>query len=300
MSTTADADTWTGTPVYGTSSLEPDASGERLANATPPARKRPHKSHLQLPHRSRIADGGSAGALEAEVAEGAFGFGHALADPVEVLAREGQQVHRRPRDDGGRPLSRQEEPDLAERVARAQRLGRLTTLVRDVGLALLDEVDGRSVVVDRDDLGARLDLELGHRRSQLVQLLSGEIGEARKRRDSARVHEEIVPQRRAVRPKIASSVTRVQATVLSDASARPLVLALVPAFAAASGIGSEDRRRLETVVSGLVDFTLDNAYPDDDLGEIQVTLDVEDELVHVTVHDWGLPFLSAGGVFGPL
>ncbi len=95
-------------------------------------------------------------------------------------------------------------------------------------------------------------------------------------------------------------MTRVKATVLSDASARSLVLALVPAFAAASGVGVEDARRLEAVVSGVVDFTLDNAYPDDDLGEIQVTLEADADVVHVTVHDWGLPTLSAGGVFGPL
>jgi anti-sigma regulatory factor (Ser/Thr protein kinase)/GNAT superfamily N-acetyltransferase len=92
----------------------------------------------------------------------------------------------------------------------------------------------------------------------------------------------------------------VKATVLSDASARSLVLALVPAFAAASGLGVEDAWRLEAVVSGVIDFTIDNAYPDDDLGEIQVTLEADADVVHVTVHDWGLPTLSAGGVFGPL
>ena len=91
-----------------------------------------------------------------------------------------------------------------------------------------------------------------------------------------------------------------KATVLSDASAEPLVLALVPAFAAAAGIPREDARRLGTVVSGLVSFTLENAYPDDDLGEIEVTLDADDGFVHVAVHDWGLPLASAGSHFGPL
>jgi N-acetylglutamate synthase-like GNAT family acetyltransferase/anti-sigma regulatory factor (Ser/Thr protein kinase) len=95
-------------------------------------------------------------------------------------------------------------------------------------------------------------------------------------------------------------VTRVKVTVLSDASARSLVQAVVSAFAVAGGIPSDDERRLETVVAGLVDFTLDQAYPDDDLGEIQVKLEADADLVHVTVHDWGLPLLSAGGVFGPL
>jgi len=95
-------------------------------------------------------------------------------------------------------------------------------------------------------------------------------------------------------------VTTVKVTVLSDASARSLVQALVSAFAAAAGIAADDERRLEKVVAGLVDFTLDQAYPEDDLGEIQVKLEADADVVHVTVHDWGLPLLSAGGVFGRL
>jgi N-acetylglutamate synthase-like GNAT family acetyltransferase len=95
-------------------------------------------------------------------------------------------------------------------------------------------------------------------------------------------------------------VSRVKVTVLSDASAPPLVLALLPAFAAAVGIPAEDERRIAAVVERLVSFTLENAYPDDDLGEIEVTLESEDGSVHVAVHDWGLPLTSAGGDFGPL
>jgi anti-sigma regulatory factor (Ser/Thr protein kinase)/GNAT superfamily N-acetyltransferase len=95
-------------------------------------------------------------------------------------------------------------------------------------------------------------------------------------------------------------VARVKVTVLSDANARSLVQALVPAFSAAAGIPDEDATRLETVVGGLVDFTLEHAYPDDDLGEIDLKLETDDNLVHVTVHDWGLPLTSAGGIFGPL
>jgi N-acetylglutamate synthase-like GNAT family acetyltransferase/anti-sigma regulatory factor (Ser/Thr protein kinase) len=95
-------------------------------------------------------------------------------------------------------------------------------------------------------------------------------------------------------------VTTVKATVLSDASARPLVLALLPAFADASGIPAEDAQRLESVVMGLVGFTLDHSYPDDDLGEIEVTLEADADVVHVAVHDWGVPLTSSGGEFGPL
>jgi GNAT superfamily N-acetyltransferase/anti-sigma regulatory factor (Ser/Thr protein kinase) len=95
-------------------------------------------------------------------------------------------------------------------------------------------------------------------------------------------------------------VSRVKVTFLSDASASSLALALASAFAEASGILADDGERLSTVVAGFVGFTLDNAYPDSDLGEIEVSLEADADLVHITVHDWGLPLMSAGGVFGPL
>ena len=88
--------------------------------------------------------------------------------------------------------------------------------------------------------------------------------------------------------------------MLSDDSATALVLAVLPAFGAAAGIDEEDARRLRTIVEGLLDFTLENAYPDDDAGEIELTLELGEGLVHVAVHDWGLPLTSAGGDFGPL
>ena len=96
------------------------------------------------------------------------------------------------------------------------------------------------------------------------------------------------------------SVSRAKVTVPSDATGLSVVLALLPAFVAAVGIPAEDARRLGTVVERLVRFTLDNAYPDDDLGEIEVTVEAGDGLVYVGVHDWGRPLTSAGGDFGPL
>ena len=47
-------------------------------------------------------------------------------DSLEVLTGEGQEPHRRARHDGGRPLAGQEERDLPERIARPERLWRLT------------------------------------------------------------------------------------------------------------------------------------------------------------------------------
>ena len=95
-------------------------------------------------------------------------------------------------------------------------------------------------------------------------------------------------------------MTRVKLNVLSDTSARPLVQALVAAFASEAGMSDDDVRRLETAVDVLLDFTLEHAYPDDDLGEILVKLELDADVVHVTVHDWGLPLTSAGGILGPL
>ena len=79
-----------------------------------------------------------------------------------------------------------------------------------------------------------------------------------------------------------------------------MVSAVLAAFAASAAIPSDEARRLSTVVEGLVGFTLENAYPHDDLGEIEVTLEAADGHVDVLVHDWGVPLTSAGGDFGPL
>ena len=95
-------------------------------------------------------------------------------------------------------------------------------------------------------------------------------------------------------------MSRVKVTVLSDASASPLVASVLSAFTASAEIPVDDARRLSAVVDGLLEFTLDNAYPDDDLGEIEVTLEAGEGLVEVALHDWGLPLLSAGAPFGPL
>jgi anti-sigma regulatory factor (Ser/Thr protein kinase)/N-acetylglutamate synthase-like GNAT family acetyltransferase len=95
-------------------------------------------------------------------------------------------------------------------------------------------------------------------------------------------------------------VSRVTVSVLSDERAPSFVLSLLPTFGAGSGLTPEERRRVGTVVESLVGFTLDNAYPNDDLGEIEVTLEADNGFVRVVVHDWGLPLTSAGGDFGPL
>ena len=75
--------------------------------------------------------------------------------------------------------------------------------------------------------------------------------------------------------------------MLSDSSASALVLTLLPAFAAAAELRAEGARSLGEVVDRLVRFTRDSAYPGDDWGEIEVTLETGDGVVHVSVHDWG-------------
>ena len=87
---------------------------------------------------------------------------------------------------------------------------------------------------------------------------------------------------------------------MSDASAPSLVLAVVPSFSAAAALPDDDARKLRTVVEGLIAFTLGHAYPDEDPGEIEVTLEAGEGFVQVMVHDWGRPQMSRGGSFGPL
>src|SRR5262245_30514318 len=87
---------------------------------------------------------------------------------------------------------------------------------------------------------------------------------------------------------------------MSDASAPSLVLAVIPSFADAAGLPEEDARKLEAVVEALIGFTLDHAYQDGELGEVDVTLEAGESLGQVTVHDWGHPAMSRGGAFGPL
>jgi len=87
---------------------------------------------------------------------------------------------------------------------------------------------------------------------------------------------------------------------MSDGSGASLVLAVIPSFSAAAGLPDEDARRLGEVVQGLLGFTLENAYPDEELGEVEVILEADEGLVQVTVHDWGHPLMSRGGAFGPL
>ena len=58
-----------------------------------------------------------------------------------------------------------------------------------------------------------------------------------------------------------------------------MVAALLPPFAASAGIPDDDERRVAAVVEGFLGFTLDNAYPDDDLGEIEVALEARDGVV---------------------
>ena len=67
-------------------------------------------------------------ALNAESAQQAFELRHTCSDALEVLIGEREELHWRTRHDCGRPLSRQEECDLTERVAGTESFGRLVTV----------------------------------------------------------------------------------------------------------------------------------------------------------------------------
>ena len=88
-----------------------------------------------------------------------------------------KKPHRRARDDRCRPLSRQEECDLAERVAGTQRLSRLTAIGSNIRLSLFDEIDGGSVVIERDDLDTGVNTDLRHHFRERIKLRIGKIRE---------------------------------------------------------------------------------------------------------------------------
>jgi hypothetical protein len=113
-------------------------------------------------------------ALNAEAAERAFELRYSCSDALEVLTGEREEPHRRTRHDSRGPLSGQEDCNLAERVAGAESLRRLAG--EDIGLSLFDEVDGGSIVVERDDIVARLNLDLAQRGRKLVELGCRKIG----------------------------------------------------------------------------------------------------------------------------
>jgi hypothetical protein len=74
-------------------------------------------------------------------------------------------------------LSRQEEGDLAYHVTGAKSLRLFARITYDHGLALFDEVDGDSVVVELDDVGTVLDVDPCHPGREYLELLSRKIVE---------------------------------------------------------------------------------------------------------------------------
>jgi hypothetical protein len=126
-------------------------------------------------------------ALNAEAAQRAFELGYTSSDSLEVLFGEREKPHRGTRHDCGRPLSSQKECNLTERVAGAEGSG-LATVAHDIGAALFDQIEGRSVVVERDDLGTPLNLDLVHGRRKLVELRRRKIRKEQKCCDPARIH----------------------------------------------------------------------------------------------------------------
>lgn len=93
---------------------------------------------------------------------------------------------------------------------------------------------------------------------------------------------------------------RVRLTVPSEDRSLALVDALVERYAAGVEVPTAERAELVALVGNAVRFVLENAYPGDPTGEIELTLDVSDGTIGIDVHDWGRPLAAAGGGAGAL
>lgn len=80
----------------------------------------------------------------------------------------------------------------------------------------------------------------------------------------------------------------------------PLTADHARAFAARVGLEAADAEALGSCVDEAVRFTYLHAYSGEPPGELEVTLDVVNDGIRVTVRDWGRPLRSGGGELGPL
>jgi hypothetical protein len=119
-------------------------------------------------------------ALGADPPQQAFELGHMAPDALEIEARKLEDSGRRARDDGRSPLARQEQRDLTAHITGTELLCP-TVSQSNFGFALFDEVDGGSVGVAPDQLGACLDLHFAQHVCELVELGCRQIGEDRER-----------------------------------------------------------------------------------------------------------------------
>jgi anti-sigma regulatory factor (Ser/Thr protein kinase)/predicted N-acetyltransferase YhbS len=81
-------------------------------------------------------------------------------------------------------------------------------------------------------------------------------------------------------------------TVSIDARLRPLVGAAGSEFARALGVSPSEATGLAGVLDEAVRFVAEHAYPGDDAGRIELTLEPDDDGVRVALHDWGRPLTS--------
>ena len=122
------------------------------------------------------------------MAQRAFQLGHLCPDALEVVTGEGEKSHLCSRHDGGCPLPGQEKCNLAEGVPSTESKARFP-LDQHIGLSLLDEVDGSSVVVDGHNFGASSSVDLRHRPRQRIDLPLRKIRQDRKTSESSRIHD---------------------------------------------------------------------------------------------------------------
>lgn len=136
---------------------------------------------LRTPRKRRVFGGlGRPYALGADAPQQAFELRHMAPDAFEIETGELEEPRRRAGNDACGPLARHKERDLAAHVTRAELLCP-TVSHSNLGFALFDEVDGGSVGVAPDELGAYLDLHFTQYVCELVELGCRQIGKDRER-----------------------------------------------------------------------------------------------------------------------
>lgn len=91
---------------------------------------------------------------------------------------------------------------------------------------------------------------------------------------------------------------RVRIAIGSDPRDVVLVEEMAAGFARERGLADSDAARLVEVVGALGRWVLENAYPNEQTGELAVQLELAEGSVRILLEDWGEPLAAFGGGLG--